>query len=66
MRSIVSEKGNSPVPPATIIILPGEVYSKHSPCPLGALIVRLTFTNPSLRMVEVNLPVGYILSIIGR
>jgi hypothetical protein len=42
-KSIRSEKGKSPVPPATMIILPGAVSLSSSPLPNGILSFRFWF-----------------------
>jgi len=42
IRSIRSEKGYSPVPPATIKILPELVVPSLSPSPLAQLRIRLS------------------------
>ncbi len=55
-KSIISENGNRPVPPATIMILPAGVTSNYSPLPLGMLIWMGVFKKSTDLNPEVNLP----------
>lgn len=65
-RSIRSEKGKRPVPPATRIILPEGVVSSSSPLPLARLNLTLMFKKLAALMAEVSFPFGYTLNIKGK
>lgn len=61
-----SQNGNSPVPPASTMILPGSVDSSYSPLPLGQLSFIVSISKFLLFKAEVILPLAYVLSIIGK
>jgi len=65
-RSIMSQKGNSPVPPAKTMILPEGVVSSSSPLPMAQLTLKLSTLNYLCFSIEVNLPLGYTFSMMGK